>query len=135
MKNAWLGALTLSASVLAVTTVTERAEAICCGSCCLIDGNCRSAGTVNPADSCQHCDPTLSATAWSPISGCNPSGAGGSGAGGTGSGGTGHAGSGDGSSDDEGCSCRLPGAAPPRVGAYGLAAAGLALAWARRRRR
>ncbi len=128
MKNAMMGAVLIAASALSVTTFTDRAEAVCCGACCLIDGKCRSAGTSNPDDSCQHCDPTLSTSAWSNITGCTPTGAGGSGHGGSGGGS---------SSDDEGCSCRVPGAPAGPAGSVAglLALAGAAVAWGRRLRR
>ena len=35
---------------------------------CLIDGSCHVAGTVNPANECEECNPLLSTLAWSPRS-------------------------------------------------------------------
>jgi len=38
---------------------------ICCGgSCCFIDGMCRSMGQVNPANTCESCVPSTSQGAW-----------------------------------------------------------------------
>jgi hypothetical protein len=34
---------------------------------CLIDGVCYTAGTLNPTNSCEHCDPLTSTTSWTPV--------------------------------------------------------------------
>lgn len=46
-------------------------SAICCGAnCCLIDGQCFQRGEMNPANSCEQCNPSAGQTSWSPVSGC-----------------------------------------------------------------
>jgi len=47
---------------------------ICCGAgcCCpsLGGGGAIGPGDLNPANSCEECDPSVSQTSWTPISGC-----------------------------------------------------------------
>lgn len=80
MKN-WTIAFGIVAMALTgCTTVPEpeaealaRVDAICCGaSCCAIEGGCQRTGEMNPANSCQLCDPSESQTAWTDIPGCTP---------------------------------------------------------------
>ena len=117
-------AAVLSAGLMVTTGAAAQEEevgsttaAVCCGSeCCNISGSCRGRGEMNPANSCQQCDPGNSQSSWSNIPGCTPGGT--------------DAGTGGG--DDGGCSATsmTPADALP----LGLAAFFGLLGFARRRR-
>lgn len=63
--------LWLAGSLALAQDVGAAQEGICCGAtCCLIDGTCLSDGDVNPANSCEVCDPATSQAAWTTLDGC-----------------------------------------------------------------
>ncbi|MCB9597610.1 MAG: hypothetical protein H6719_33135 [Sandaracinaceae bacterium] len=103
-------------------------ENICCGSncCCpsLGTGGPIGPGDLNPANSCEVCDPSTSQTSWTPVSGCMAGTDAGPGMTGT------DAGSGSGGGGG-GCSV---GATAPATGGLALLGFAAALLFGRRRR-
>jgi MYXO-CTERM domain-containing protein len=114
-----VAAMWFSAGAALAQDVGASQQPVCCGAtCCFLDGRCRGTGDENPRNNCEVCDPTMSQTTWTTLSGCTPIDAGRVDAGGGGGGGGG---------------CSASAGASPSA-SLGVLALGM-VAWALRRRR